>query len=458
VSEPEAGWLRQLDLGVLAAVPLVLRGSVLGVLVIACRAGGGLPERAITAVQRLTRQTVIALENRRLYTVERRRAREAEALLAITRAATSSLRFTPLLGEVTRRTAQALEVDRCTIVLWDGGRIEAVASQFADGRRDRPRWRALRRLRRTPARDILPLEALAGAPGPIVFSAATGIGILPGRIVDAFGLTEGALVPLRRHGALIGLLCLDNLQRGALLDEGQLRLAAIVADQLALALENAKLYAEREQSAQDEERRRIAYELHDGIAQLIVASRQSLERCQALWEAGAGDAGAELARALERIDGAITETRRVLMALSPAVVHAVGLVEAVRRHVDDLAHDCGWSVDFRASVADARLPPDVETTVFRIAQEALANVRQHAHATRVQVSLERTGAWLQLTIRDNGIGLPEGPPRQARRGMGLSSMHERAARLGGRCRLEARQPGVQVTLRLPLPPDASSGG
>jgi two-component system NarL family sensor kinase len=209
---------------------------------------------------------------------------------------------------------------------------------------------------------------------------------------------------------------------------------------------------ERVVFAQDEERRRIAYELHDGISPLIVSAKQHLDTSRDLWADDAARARAQLEIGVERLARAITETRRVLGALRPSVVAARGLGPAARQSLEEAADEAGWAVAFDERLGDVRLGAVVETAAFRILQEALANVRKHAGAARVEVALQRDGDWLCLDVRDDGIGLPADDGR-GHRGLGLVSMRERARLVGGTCRIERTDArGTCVSVRLPLAP------
>ena len=201
--------------------------------------------------------------------------------------------------------------------------------------------------------------------------------------------------------------------------------------------------------AQEEERRRVAYDLHDGVAQLIVSAKQHLDTCADLWPTASERAVLELGVGLERLEGAIVETRRVLLALRPAIVDDLGLPAAARQSLEQIAREVGWDVGFTENLGDARLPPAVETAAFRILQEALTNARKHASACRVHVELERQADWLVLAVRDSGTGLPVGAVEG--RGLGLASMGERARLLGGTCTVRSEPGGgTLVEARLPL--------
>jgi signal transduction histidine kinase len=202
--------------------------------------------------------------------------------------------------------------------------------------------------------------------------------------------------------------------------------------------------------AQEEERRRVAYDLHDGIAPLIVSAKQHVDTAQDVASSDDARAAAQLDLAGARLQDAITEMRRILMALRPPALDAAGLSDALRRSLQESGREAGWSVAFDDSVGDVRIPPAVETAVFRIFQEALANARRHADTDDVRVQLHCDDGWLVLDVRDGGTGFEDVSATGAR-GLGLTSMRERARLLGGTCSVEtAPGRGTRVCARLPI--------
>jgi two-component system NarL family sensor kinase len=213
---------------------------------------------------------------------------------------------------------------------------------------------------------------------------------------------------------------------------------------------------ERVVFAKDEERRRIAYELHDGISPLIVSAQQHLDTSRDLLTLDPTWARTQLDTGVARLDLAIVEMRRVLSGLQPSVVAARGLGPAARQSLEETATETGWAVAFHEDLGEARLPAAVETAAFRILQEALANVRRHARTERVEVELQRRADWLYLDVRDYGVGLPADEGRGGR-GLGLLSMQERADLVGGICAIEnATDRGTRVRAQLPLRPAGGS--
>jgi signal transduction histidine kinase len=210
---------------------------------------------------------------------------------------------------------------------------------------------------------------------------------------------------------------------------------------------------ERAVMAQEEERRRIAYDVHDGIAQLIVSAKQHVDTARDLADVGPPRARHELARAGQRLEAAIVETRRVLRALRPSAVDSLGLADAMRRALDEAAGDAGWAARFVDELGDTPVPPAVETAAFRILQESLLNAARHANGTSVEVELGGRPGWLCLEVRDDGVGLR--PEALSGRGLGLAGMRERARLLGGTCRIENRVGGgTAVSVALPLGPES----
>jgi signal transduction histidine kinase len=122
----------------------------------------------------------------------------------------------------------------------------------------------------------------------------------------------------------------------------------------------------------------------------------------------------------------------------------------VRQSLDEAAHEAGFAVGLDAALGERPLPTAVETAAFRIVQEALANAARHARAPHVDVGLRCADGWLELEVRDDGVGFVPAAA-QGRSGLGLSSMRERARLLGGTCSVDsAPGQGARVRVRLPL--------
>ena len=265
-------------------------------------------------------------------------------------------------------------------------------------------------------------------------------------------------LPLLARDRLVGIL--EAYGPEALAEEGAETLYSL-ANQAASALENARLYAElakRENQlqrlvgklimTQEEERRRIAYDVHDGLAQTAAAAHQHLQAFARHNPPGSDGGREELDETLELVREVVGEARRVIYDARPTVLDDYGLAAAVRLQVETLRSE-GLEVHFEEGLGEGRLPPEVETTLFRVAQEALTNVRKHARASVVHVVLDRPGTGVRLQVTDDGRGfVPEESPKTNGPGerVGLSGMRERLALLGGRFELMS-EPGTGTTLK-----------
>src|SRR5579883_2064486 len=203
--------------------------------------------------------------------------------------------------------------------------------------------------------------------------------------------------------------------------------------------------------AEEQERRRIGRELHDEAGQSLLLLRLQLEMLE---RAAPAPLSAPLAEARLAVETIIGELRRIVAALSPAVLERLGL-EAAIRHLAARFRQAG-KAGIRMRIAPlAALPMETQEVVYRVAQEALQNVAKHARARTVNLSLRSTDKSVRLRISDNGTGFdPEAAGRQARC-FGLAGMRQRAELLGGRLMVRsAPGKGAAVVLELPIPETA----
>jgi len=272
-------------------------------------------------------------------------------------------------------------------------------------------------------------------------------------------------LPLRVRDRTIGVL--EAYGPEPLADKEAVETLTSLSNQAASALENARLYEElsdRERRlqdlvgrmvvAQEEERRRVAYDVHDGLTQLAVAAHQRLEMFAEDYPPGSAEARGELEELVGLVRRTVGEARRVIADLRPTTLDDFGLATAVRMQLDGLRAE-GHEVSYEEALGDERLPAVVETALFRIAQEALANARKHARADRVCVALERRDGAVRLEVRDWGRGFD--PARTGNGGgpgerVGLSSMRERVSLLGGALEIHSTPgEGTSVVAEVPLP-------
>jgi len=221
-------------------------------------------------------------------------------------------------------------------------------------------------------------------------------------------------------------------------------------------LADAKLkeLTQRVFDAQEEERGRVARELHDGISQILVGIRYALDNARRRYDRGDAGAGDALQTGIEHLGTAITEVRRISRDLRPGVLDDLGLGPAIKSLTDDFSARTGIEVDFNTVVFRNRLDQDAKIALYRIAQEALTNVERHSGATHVSVDLRGHTSGATLRISDNGRGLPDDRTRST--GLGLRNMQERAEQLDGSLRILSTQSargergGTVIEVKVPL--------
>ncbi len=244
------------------------------------------------------------------------------------------------------------------------------------------------------------------------------------------GLRYHASIPLYAHGKKLGVLNVASADWRELSPE-DLRLLYTAGDMLGIAVERARLYAQSSEAGAVEERNRLARELHDTLAQGLAGIALQLETADALLEAGAnpGRVRQSVTQALTQVRASLEEARRSVLDLRAAPLEGRTLAEALAALASETSAKAGLDAQFRSSGATRPLPVRVETGVFRMAQEALANVTQHAGASRASVELSITPAAVKLTVKDNGRGFDPShiPPGH----FGLNGMNERARLMGG---------------------------
>lgn len=207
-------------------------------------------------------------------------------------------------------------------------------------------------------------------------------------------------------------------------------------------------------TAQEEERRRIARELHDEVGQALTAVKVELTLAERAAQASGAPAGL-LDAAQSMADGALHTVRDLSHLLHPAVLDDLGLPDAVEGYLREFSTRFRVKAELRQEGMNGRLTPAVEVAAYRMIQEALTNVVKHAEATRCQVTLCRRADRLDIGITDDGVGflVAELDGASGRKGLGLIGIRERTLQLGGRVQVEsAPRAGTSLRIELPIPP------
>jgi two-component system NarL family sensor kinase len=200
-----------------------------------------------------------------------------------------------------------------------------------------------------------------------------------------------------------------------------------------------------------EERQRLAREIHDTLTQDFAGILLHLEAAEAL-AGGKWRRSAEcVSRARELARSGLEDSRRMLLGLRPKPLEGSNLCNALRRLAESCAQDALLACTFRHSGRECALPPEVQDELYRVAQEALCNVRKHARARSAWLALRFEPGAVVLRIKDNGQGFAEVQPQAGGRGYGMTTMRERAHRLGGKFDiLSGAGKGTVITIRVPL--------
>ncbi|MFI6815412.1 histidine kinase [Nonomuraea sp. NPDC050328] len=321
-------------------------------------------------------------------------------------------------------------------------RLQGSVDRLMDVERDP--YRAVDRLSRTVQEAGDPAEALASATAVLRWAlGARGAGVE----VDGELFVDGALgdrprtVELSWHGEPVGRLLLSGPRQYGQQLQVLARHLAELAHAVRLA-EDLRRSRERIRATREQERRRLARELHDGLGPVLTGVILTLDAARRDPDQAAG----LLARVDADLGTTVVSVRELVAGLRPAVLDDLGLAGALR----EAASLPGVRVELE--VEPGAIPPPVELAAYRIVLEALTNVRRHARAGWACARVLREGAALRVEVLDDGIGLAEGVTA----GVGLTSMHERAAEVGGTCHVAAR-PGGGTSVAAFLPLQAESG-
>jgi signal transduction histidine kinase len=293
--------------------------------------------------------------------------------------------------------------------------------------------------------------------GPVFFSwgAARTLGVAA--ITCIVFAMVGFSLPAETSSLGSVMVALGALAVGSGIAVASARVLSQLRANLARRRRELAALSTRLMSVQEEERRRLSRELHDEFGQSLTAvnaylwliERQSPPEPPVLRERTA-----EARRVVSRTLAAMRELSQLLR---PSVLDDFGLVPSLDSHLRSFAARHQIEATFSADELPDRLPPDMETALYRITQEALTNVARHAHASRVRVALVVRGGDLWLEIEDDGVGLPTRNGGGGRPGTGLVGIRERVRALGGTVTIHGR-PGTRLRIAVPLPERQAGAG
>jgi signal transduction histidine kinase len=264
-------------------------------------------------------------------------------------------------------------------------------------------------------------------------------------------LAVGLSIPADQLPRTDFLYALNALLLGAAVAVVSAEVLSTARERLAHRQQELAALSGRLMSLQEEERRRLSRELHDEVGQSLTAVISYLWLVDRGLDAAAVESREHLGEARRLAAKTLSDIRELSQLLRPSMLDDWGLGPSLEAHLDAFRRRHELTAGLTIEGLPERLPPEFETAVYRITQEALTNVVRHARASRVDVSVRADGRRLVLVVADDGIGIPRGSDRP--HGMGLVGIRERVLALGGSFSLGG-SPGTELRVELPLPSPA----
>jgi PAS domain S-box-containing protein len=223
----------------------------------------------------------------------------------------------------------------------------------------------------------------------------------------------------------------------------------LTEEKLQHSFEQLRALGARMQSAREEERARVAREIHDQLGQALTAIKIDLAALTRELPADRTHPSVRIERLLKLVDETIQAVRRIATALRPGILDDLGLAAAVEWAAEEFQARTGTTCRVRLPESDIAMDPERATAVFRILQETLTNIARHANATEVDVTLARSNGDLSLEVRDNGKGIADAKLSEGQ-SLGILGMRERALLLGGEFTISSA-PGAGTTVKVRIP-------
>jgi len=434
-------------------VPLKSKGEVQGVLMLATRRAHQFHPDELDLVTAIGNEIGVAIENARLHRDIARQLQIEQRLNQVAQEITSELELDNILPKVLKIAQELLEADAGVIALLDQEQNQISYPYLCNLPQELTQVRI-------PKHEGLAGQIITTAQPVVIDDYQSYPAAIPAFV--QVGVASVAGVPMVSGDQLFGALMVGSLNQAKSFSERDVAILASIGRQAGIAIENAYLYENMRfytrqiTRAQEAERQRIARELHDDTIQSLIGMSRRLE---ALATYGGRE---HLPEAVIRrigeletlMDNTIRNIRRFSQDLRPSILDDLGLLPALEGLTSDLIERDGIQAELQVTGTTRRLAPEVELTLFRIAQEALSNVRKHAQATQVVVTVQFINGVVQMTVQDNGRGFK--PPSltsdlTTSGKLGLIGMYERARLLGGTLAIRSKPgQGTCVTVSVPV--------
>jgi len=378
------------------------------------------------------------------------RTRELSTILDVSQRIASTLELEPLLNLILDQIASILPYSGAAIYTLEDGKLKVAAYQLPE-LPTLPPSLTLSLENAGPFRpvitekQVLILDDVHREPPLARAFRLAGIPLSP----TIFQHSRSWIgIPLIVRDQVTGLLSLTHNQPGYY-TQRHAHLAQAITNQVAVAIENARLYEQAQDLATLEERNRIARELHDSVTQLLYAiSLYSTAAGRAVRKENFKQVEDSLSEIKDNALQALQEMRLLILELNPPLLQKHGLVAALKASLESIESRAGLETELHTDGV-GRLPRTIEPDIYRIAMEALNNLVRYARAKKVSVDLQTRSNWVILDICDNGVGFDLEVVRNGG-GMGIHSMEQRARRLGGRLEITS-SPGAGTRIKAEIP-------
>ena len=425
-------------------VPILLRGVAFGNLYLTEKAQGAeFTAEDEEVVKLLAAQAAVAIENARLYEAATNWSRQLESLHEVVRSLVEESELDVMLDLICGRLRELIGARIAFIALPDGPSHLRIAAADGDDATelvglvlDRARSKTGHVLdRRRSAR----VDSVLDDPESDQDAARK------------MGIRTALYVPLEARGRAIGIVAIhDKLAPDPRFSDADLRLAEIFAARAAVAVDLSERVARetvrRVVEAQELERSRLARELHDETGQALTSILLGLQSIRAA--DSAADADHAVAEVRTLIVQALQDVRRLAVELRPSALDDFGLAPAVERLAATFEERTGIHTAIEANLPEGRMPPEIETVLYRVIQEALTNVVKHAGAERVSIVIAQRGDGISVVVEDDGRGFEAHDVRDD--ALGVVGMRERVALVGGTLEVESA-PGAGTTVAAYVP-------
>ena len=446
-------------LGVPILNPVIPNGKAQGVIAIWNHKPNTFTEHDLWLLSAIGTQAAIAIRNARLFESSQRRATEMAFLNEVARTLSSTLQLDEVLTRIMEQVDEMLQVEAGSLLLTDPATGD-LFFQIALGHR---------------AKEVKPFRIPRGQ-GIAGEVAITGRPLLIANVQEDerhfkelgekvnFNTRNMLCVPLRLYDQVIGVLQIMNKKSGSF-NQHDLELLESIASYAAIAIENARLHesvlAERDRviEAQEQARKELARDLHDGPTQLVAGITMSLDFCKKALEKDPSLLAKELNEMQELAERASRQMRTMLFELRPLVLETHGLGAALRVFLDRRQQEIETTrlslkvVTYNQSDDISRQDAKVEAAIFAIVQETVNNALKHARAENITVHLKETPKEIYTIIADDGVGfdLDEVMSNYEHRGsLGMINIRERTQLIGGELTMNSTaDQGTQVVVRVP---------